>query len=38
MKVFLGHLMFTPPPIYKALVSNPLTSLANAVNEGRQVF
>ena len=27
-----------PPPIYKALVSNPLTSLANAVNEGRQVF
>lgn len=32
----LGHLMFTP--IYKALVSNPLTSLANAVNEGRQVF
>ena len=37
MKVFLGHLMFTPP-IYKALVSTPLTSLANAVNEGRQVF
>ena len=36
MKVFLGHLMFTP--LYKALVSNPLTSLANAVNEGRQVF
>ena len=27
-----------PPPIYKALVSTPLTSLANAANEGRQVF
>ena len=37
MKVILGHLMFTPP-INKALGSTTLTSLANAVNEGRQVF
>jgi hypothetical protein len=30
--------LFRAFDVYKALVSNPLTSLANAVNEGRQIF